>query len=220
MINICYLLCGLVFLVLGVESNEISKNVNTVEPGSLYKGDYDTSKFRLGISELDYTTSSGKRNLASPADILSFLKNSPSQLCDAVKDVKSLSLKNSTAYVVSALKKAGSIPDFDKDYSLESANFFWEIYLGYRNFIDLSDPLKREGYLNKELLPNGSILNVEKGCNKNGATAIYCDGKFFTTKFVDVDNLFSKINDDEIQQCKVGNGFRVIVEAGRLKPQI
>ena len=204
-------------MVFAVDQNEISKNVNTVEPGATYKGDYDTSKFRVGISKSNYQSARANRSLASLSSVRESLKSSTTMLCNIVKQSSTLDLKSSSAYVVSALKEAGAIPTYDKDYSLISSHFLWELYLGYRNFVDLSRSLSREGSLTKDMLPQGAIVNVEKGCNENGATAVFCDGRFYTTRFVNDNKLFRRINDPSDNTCKLGNGLRVIVEAERLK---
>lgn len=216
-IKILLMVISLSSTALAVDQNEISKNVNTVEPGATYKGDYDTSKFRIGIAKSRYKNGQANRSLASVSSVSESLKSSTTMLCNIVKQSSSLSLKSSSAYVVSALKEAGAISTYDKDYSLTSSHFLWELYLGYRNFVDLSRTLSREGSITKDMLPQGAILNVEKGCNENGATAVFCDGKFYTTRFVDDKKLFRRINNPEDNTCKLGQGLRVIVEAERLK---
>jgi len=200
------------------DQNEISKNVNTVDPGSKYQNDFDTSKFRIGVMQSSFDQGqSSQRDLASLSSISDALKASPASLCKTVKNFSAAGFNSSSAYVVSALKKAGAISQYDKDYSLKSASFLWELYLGYRKFVDLSKPLSAEGSFSKSMIPEGAIVNVEKGCNENGATAIFCGGSYYTNKFVDEEKLFNRVNDPSDENCKLGKGLRVIVEADRLR---
>lgn len=203
---------------LSFAGNEIENNVNTVEPGARYDNEYDTSKFRIGIMKSSFKNGEpSQRDLASLSSISETLKSSSTLICDAAKRMSSKTFKTSSSYVVAVLKEAGAIPEYDKDYSLKSSHFFWELYLGYRKFIDLSKPLLAESEFNKSMIPQGSIVNVEKDCNENGATAIFCDGKYYTNKFVDEQKLFARVNDSSDQSCKLGKGLRVIVEADRLR---
>jgi hypothetical protein len=200
-----------------MKNNEFSKNVNSYDPKSSYTGDYDTSKFRLGILSSSYSSkdSSSTRVPSSFGNIEDKLRTTPSQLCQAVKNIQGLDLKDSSAYVVSALKKAGTIPSDDKTYSLNSAHYFWELYLSYRDLVDITQPLNKSGEFKFSKLPDATIVMLEKGCNANGIAAIHCGGRYYAPKFVDTIKLEARLNNPQDKSCKLGKGFRVVAEAKR-----
>ena len=218
MISFCILLSASGSAWAQITTNEFAKNVKTYSKKSTYENEYDTSKFRLGILNSNFTDQAPRlsRVPSSYTSIASKLKDSATNVCKVVKNKKGLKFKDSSAYVVSALKKAGSIAPRDKNYSLNSAHFLWELYLSYRDFVDISQPIAREdGPFSLSKLPNATIVTLEKGCNENGIAAIHCDGKFYAPKFVDIPALESRINDPADQTCKLGKGLRVIAEADR-----
>lgn len=203
--------------VVHAQENEFSKNVNTYKKNDIYTKDYDTSKFRLGILNANYSDGAPtlSRVPSSYFSIQQKLTETPSHLCEVVKSKRGLAFADSPAYVVSALKKAGAIATTDKNFSLNSGHFFWELYLSYRDFVDISQPIKREGTFSLSKLPDGAIITLEKGCNPNGLAAIHCNGKYYTPKFVDTQKLEQRLNDPSDESCKVGKGFRVIAESKR-----
>ncbi len=198
-------------------NNELSKNVKVYSQKSTYENEYDTSKFRLGILNSNFSKESSKlsRVPSSYVSVQDKLKSSSTDLCKVVKNKKGLKFKDSSSYVVSALKKAGSIAPRDKNYSLNTAHFLWELYLSHRDFVDISQPIAREGLFNFSKLPDATIITLEQGCNANGIAAIHCEGQFYAPKFVDVKVLQKRINDASDESCKLGKGFRVIAEADR-----
>lgn len=200
------------------QENVFSKHVNIYENGYTYENEYDTSKFRLGIINSPFS-SQVKNPTRVPSSIDNIgdkLKNSNSNICATVKNSKGLKLKDSATYVVSALKKAGVIEGNDKEYSLDSANYFWEFYLSYRDFVDISLSISRDKeYFTLSKLPDATIVTVEKGCNVNGLVAIHCNGLYYSPKFVDIKKLEKRLNDPTDQACKIGRGFRIIAEAKR-----
>lgn len=203
-----------------VEKNSFSENVKVYSKGNSYENDYDTSKFRLKVVNSGYQIPKADAQVRTPSSLGTLaprLQASPSNLCQVVKQARNLDLSSSSAYVVSALKQSGAITRDDKDYSLDSAHFFWEMYLSYRNFVDISQPLKSDGNFSFSKLANGSIITLEKGCNVNGIAAIYCDGKYYAPKFVNPKNLEARVNDDNDASCQLGKGMRVIAEASRFK---
>lgn len=199
------------------KNNEFAKNVRASSSKTTYENEYDTSKFRLGILNSNFSANSPalSRVPSSYTSIIDKLSASSTDLCRAVKNKRGLVFKDSSSYVVSALKKAGSVAPSDKNYSLNSAHFFWELYLSYRDFVDISQPLAREGKFSFAKLPNATIVTLEKGCNANGIAAIHCEGKFYAPKFVNIKNLEARLNDANDRSCKVGKGLRVIAEADR-----
>lgn len=198
--------------------NVFSKQINAYPQSYSYANDYDTSKFRLKISNSQFQTEGQQRTPSSlRTSVQTLLQQSSSQICQAVTSTKDLNLSDSSQYVVSALKKAQAIPADDKNYSLISAHFLWEMYLAYRDFVDISRPIAKTSHFDYSQLPNATIIILEKGCNENGVAAIYCDGKFFAPKFVDLNNFKNRINDPSDTSCKLGQGVRVIAEAHRLK---
>lgn len=201
------------------KNNEFSKNVNAYDQKASYTGDYDTSKFRLNILNAKFASdsSASPRTPSSYASIEQRLKSKPSELCNVVKDKRGLAFTDSSAYVVSALKKAGTIPADDKTYTLNTAHYFWELYLSYRNLVDITQPLSKDGDFSFSKLPNGSIVMLEKGCNANGLAAIHCDGRYYAPKFVDTAKLENRLNDQQDTVCKLGKGFRVVAEANRFQ---
>ncbi len=197
--------------------NEFAKHVRAYKKNYSYTGEFDTSKFRLMIQNSDYSPKNKDltRSLASTDTIAGRLLRNPSDVCVAVKDNAGLKFSNSPVYVVSALKKARAIDFKDKEYSLDSAHHFWEMYLAYRGFVDISAPLSRDGAFSFSKLPNGAIVTLENGCNPNGLAAIHCDGKYYAPRFVDTKKLEARLNNPKDLQCKIGRGFRVVAEAKR-----
>lgn len=185
---------------------------------SVDENDFDTSKFRLSIINSRFTDKV-PRSTRVPSSVISIknkLENSPSQLCEVVKSNVGLELKDSSTYVVSALKKAGAIGSEDKHFSFVSPHLLWEKFLTYRDFVDISLPILREGKFSFNQLPEATIVTLEKGCNIDGTVAIYCNGNFYSTKFVDdVAALENRLNDASDKSCKIGKGFRVLAEARR-----
>ncbi len=199
------------------ENNVFSQNVNAYSKSSIYENEFDTSKFRLSIYNSSYSDKAPRlsRVPSSLVAIKNKLENSKSRLCKVVKNNSGLDFKDSSSYVVSVLKKAGAIEAEDKNFSFNNAHYLWEMFLTYRDFVDISQPLSREGNFSFEQLPDAMIVALEKGCNVNGAVAIYCEGKFYTTKFVDISILENRLNDEADKNCKLGRGFRVLAEARR-----
>lgn len=199
------------------KENVFAKNVRAYKKNYSYTGEFDTSKFRLMIQNSDFTpkNKNANRSLASTDTIAGRLLRNPSDICVAVQDNKDLKFTNSAVYVVSALKKARAIDFKDKEYSLDSAHYFWEMYLAYRGFVDISAPISRDGDFSFSKLPNGAIVTLEKGCNVNGLAAIHCDGKYYAPRFVDTKKLEARLNNPKDLQCKIGRGFRVVAEAKR-----
>lgn len=211
-------------LALGVSTptwayeNVFEKQINAYPPSYSYADDFDTSKFRLKISNSHYPSEGQVRTPTSlRADVQTLLQQNSSQVCQAVKTHKGLNFSDSSQYVVSALKKAQAISSDDKSYTLTSAHFLWEMYLAYRDFVDISRPLAQSSHFDYSQLPEASIVILEKGCNENGVAAIYCGGKFFAPRFVDLNNFKKRINDPSDSSCKLGQGVRVVAEAHRLK---
>lgn len=204
-------------LVAKAQANEFAKNVNTSKRNETYSNQYDTSKFRLGVLNANYSDQAPKlsRVPSSYFSIKQKLSETPSNVCDVVKNQRGLAFVDSPAYVVSALKKAGSIEKTDKDYSLNTGHYFWELYLSYRDFVDISQPIKRDGRFSLSKLPDGAIVTLEKGCNPNGLAAIHCGGRYYSPKFVDIKNLEARLNNPSDTSCKVGKGFRVVAESKR-----
>ncbi len=199
------------------EQNNFADNVNVSDRSASYFDEYDTSKFRLGVLNANFSPDAPKlsRVPSSYMSIKEKLNSTPSNLCEVVKSKRGLSFKDSSSYVLSALKKAGTISSNDKNYSLDSAHFFWETYLTYRDLVDITQPIRREGVFRFSKLPNAAIVMLEKGCNLNGIAAIYCDGRYYAPKFVDVTKLEYRLNDSSDKECKLGKGMRVIAEAKR-----
>lgn len=197
--------------------NEFAKHVNSVDKNYSYSGEFDTSKFRMMIESSDFLPKNKnlKRSLASTDTIAGRLLSNPSELCRVVKDKRGLKFSSSPRYVVSALKKAKVINQKDKEYTLKNTHGFWEMYLAYRGFVDISEPISRDGLFDFSKLPNGTIVTLEKGCNVNGLAAIHCDGKYYAPRFVDTAKLQARLNNPKDKSCKIGRGFRVIAEASR-----
>lgn len=130
-------------------------------------------------------------------------------LCEAVKTNKDLNFKTPTSYLSSVLKKSGAV---DKDQPLFTghADEIWKTYLSKNQFKDVSESFD-DGDFNFDKLKNGTVIVLEKSCFKEGTTAIYCDGKYFTTKFVKVTSLVNKVNSKK-GNCKLGKGLRIVVE--------
>jgi len=189
----------------GVVENVIEANVKPVVQGHTYNNDLDNSKFRVKVYQ------------AKSKEIKRALKENPSQLCSFLKNKTDLKFDSSSSYVVSALKKAGAIRADDKDYNLISAHFFWEYYLTYRNFVDVSHSFK--GFKADALfnsLPEGYIVQVRTGCVENGAVAIKCKSGFYTTRFANLKKLKKNLDDPNNKKCKIADGLRLIVESNRL----
>lgn len=199
------------------EENVFSKNVNPYSKSAIYEDEFDTSKFRLKIINSSFTEKGPglSRVPSSLVAIKNKLESTPSRLCKVVKNNSGLEFKDSSAYVVSVLKKAGVIAADDKNFSYNNAHYLWEMFLTYRDFVDISQPIAREEKFSFDRLPDAMIVALEMGCNANGAVAIYCEGKFYTTKFVDIAALENRLNDSTDKSCKLGKGFRVLAEARR-----
>jgi hypothetical protein len=153
-----------------------------------------------------------KETLVAKAQVSSLISETPlntSNLCSAVKTNKGLNFKTPTSYLSSVLKKAGAV---DQSHPLfkDHANGIWKNYLSKNNFEDVSTSLN-DGDFSFEKLKNGSLIVLEKSCFKEGTVAVYCDGKYYATKFVKTSSLVKKIN-SKSSSCQLGSGMRIVVE--------
>ncbi len=184
----------------------LSQNVNAIDETYSYKDDKDDSRFRL------------KAYKAKAKQVAVAMYKNKSNLCDTARSRQKFDVSSSANYVVSVLKKAGAIKPEDKNYAFKSAHFFWEYYLTYRNFVDVSRSFRRiKSDKIFQKLPESYVLLVEKGCVANGAVALFCSGeKLYTTRFPNFEKLKQRIGDPSYKNCKVGKDVRIIVESKRL----
>gem|GEM_PF-3139777 len=132
-----------------------------------------------------------------------------SDICSAAKSNKGLSFNSPTSYLSSVLKKAGAV-EKSKPLFNDHADLIWDKYLSKNNFEDVSEDFN-DGEFEFEKLKNGSLIVLEKSCFKEGTAAVYCDGKYYTTKFVKTNSLVKKINSNK-SNCQLGKGMRIVVE--------
>jgi len=133
----------------------------------------------------------------------------PSNLCAAVKTNRDLDFKTPTSYLSSVLKKAGAIEKSEPLFK-EHADLFWQDYLAKNNFEDVSSK-HDDGEFKFNKLKNGTVIVLEKSCFKEGTVAVYCDGKYYATRFVKTESLLKKINSKK-GSCQLGSGMRLVVE--------
>jgi hypothetical protein len=133
----------------------------------------------------------------------------PSNLCGAVKSNRGLDFKTPTSYLSSVLKKAGAVEKSEPLFK-DHADLFWKEYLSKNNFEGVSTK-HDDGDFNFDKLKNGTLIVLEKSCFKEGTVAVYCDGKYYATRFVKTESLLKKVNSKN-SNCQLGSGMRLVVE--------
>lgn len=188
--------------------NKLADNVNVVPLNYSYEDDYDSAKFRMRIYKMNQD------------EILSTLSLKKDSICKSARASKQLFLdsQNSAEYVVKVLKSAGVIDAEDKDYKFKSANYMWDFYLAFRNFVEIDRAFKGsdiDSTFNN--LPDGTIVLVSRHCVPNGAVAISCNNRLYTKRFPNLKTLIERLKRDNNPKCQIGNGIKFIVESGRFK---
>lgn len=191
-----------------VIDDKMTENINTVPLGYTYEEDFDSARFRLKAYKM------------TADQVVNKLNSSSTQICDYAKRSKDIfnSSKSSSEYVNNVLKSAGALNPNDKDYSMVSAHYVWDFYLAFRGFLEINtsfDGFEMEDALAR--LPDGVIIQLSKHCVPNGAVAIYCDKKFYTKRFPNLELFLERSRSAEYPKCKINKGIRFIVESKRLQ---
>lgn len=145
----------------------------------------------------------------SKKTVLDFVEDL-SNLCGIAGSGKGLNFKTPTSYLSSVLKKAGAVDPEDPIF-YGSADSIWEDYLSKNNFVDVSESGVGKNEFDFKQLANGTLIVLEKNCFEEGTVAIYCDGKYFATKFVNPASLLKKVNSKK-HKCQMGKGLRIVVK--------